>query len=30
MNEEVINLIDIQRHFKVGTEIVRALRGITL
>ena len=30
MNEEVINLVDIQRHFKVGTEIVRALRGITL
>ncbi len=30
MNEEVINLIEIQRHFKVGTEIVRALRGITL
>ncbi len=30
MNEEIIKLIDIQRHFKVGTEIVRALRGITL
>jgi putative ABC transport system ATP-binding protein len=30
MNEEVIKLIDIQRHFKVGTEIVRALRGISL
>ncbi len=30
MNEEVIKLIEIQRHFKVGTEIVRALRGITL
>lgn len=30
MGEEVIKLIDIQRHFTVGTETVRALRGITL
>ena len=30
MNDEVIKLIEIQRHFKVGTEIVRALRGISL
>ncbi|MCB2221055.1 MAG: ABC transporter ATP-binding protein [Bacteroidetes bacterium] len=30
MENEVIKLIDITRHFKVGTEIVRALRGINL
>lgn len=30
MAEEVIKLIDIKRHFTVGTETVRALRGITL
>ena len=30
MEKEVIRLIDITRHFKVGTEIVRALRGINL
>lgn len=30
MNEEVIRLENITRYFKVGTEIVRALRGISL
>jgi len=30
MNEEVIRLENISRHFKVGTEIVKALRSITL
>lgn len=30
MEKEVIRLIEITRHFKVGTEIVRALRGINL
>ena len=30
MEQEVIKLIDITRHFKVGTEIVRALRGLSL
>ncbi len=30
MKKEVIRLIDITRHFKVGTEIVKALRGINL
>ena len=30
MREEVIKLIDITRHFKVGTEVVRALRGLSL
>ncbi len=30
MQKEVIRLVDIKRHFKVGTEIVRALRGISL
>jgi putative ABC transport system ATP-binding protein len=30
MEKEVIKLTQIERHFKVGTEIVRALRGITL
>ncbi len=30
MEKEVIRLVDITRHFKVGTEVVRALRGITL
>ena len=30
MKQEVIRLIDIKRNFKVGTEIVRALQGLTL
>lgn len=30
MKEEIIKLVDIKRHFKVGTEIVRALRSISL
>lgn len=30
MRQEVINLTDITRHFKVGTEVVRALRGLSL
>lgn len=30
MNQEVIHLDSITRYFKVGTETVRALRGITL
>lgn len=30
MNDEVIRLVDIKRHFKVGTEVVRALRGLSL
>ena len=30
MEQEVIKLIDITRHFKVGTEVVRALRGLSL
>jgi len=30
MNSEVISLRDIKRHFKVGTEVVRALRGLSL
>ncbi|MCB0806329.1 MAG: ABC transporter ATP-binding protein [Bacteroidales bacterium] len=30
MENEVIRLIDIKRQFKVGTEVVRALRGINL
>jgi len=30
MNQEVIRLIDIVRNFQVGTEIVRALRSISL
>lgn len=30
MKEEIINLKGIQRHFKVGTEIVRALRSVDL
>ncbi len=30
MNQEVIQLDSITRYFKVGTETVRALRGITL
>lgn len=30
MGQEVIHLDSITRHFKVGSEIVRALRGITL
>ncbi|MBW6460126.1 MAG: ABC transporter ATP-binding protein [Bacteroidales bacterium] len=29
MNNEVIRLVDITRHFKVGMEVVRALRGVT-
>ena len=28
--EEVIKLVDIKRHFTVGSETVRALRGITM
>jgi len=30
MSQEVIRLVDISRHFQVGTEIVRALQSITL
>ena len=30
MKAEVIRLNDIKRHFKVGTEVVKALRGISL
>jgi putative ABC transport system ATP-binding protein len=30
MNKEVINLQDIRRYFQVGTEVVKALRTITL
>lgn len=30
MNNEVIRLVDITRHFKVGLEVVQALRGITI
>ena len=30
MGKEIIQLIDIKRHFTVGTETVRALRGINL
>ena len=30
MQKEIIKLIDITRHFKVGTEVVRALRGLSL
>jgi putative ABC transport system ATP-binding protein len=30
MKQEVIRLVDIKRNFKVGTEIVRALQGLTL
>ena len=30
MKQEVIKLTDITRHFKVGTEVVRALRGLSL
>lgn len=30
MNNEIIRLVDIKRHFKVGTEVVRALRGLSL
>jgi putative ABC transport system ATP-binding protein len=30
MEQEVIRLVDIKRHFSVGTETVRALRGINL
>jgi putative ABC transport system ATP-binding protein len=29
MNNEVIRLVDITRHFKVGLEIVQALRGVS-
>jgi putative ABC transport system ATP-binding protein len=29
MNNEVIRLVDITRHFKVGLEVVRALRGVS-
>lgn len=30
MEKEVIKLVDLERHFRVGTEVVKALRGITL
>ena len=30
MKKEIIKLIDIHREFKVGTEVVRALRGVSL
>jgi putative ABC transport system ATP-binding protein len=30
MNNEVIRLVDITRHFKVGLEVVQALRGISI
>jgi len=30
MEKEIIKLVDIKRHFTVGAETVRALRGITL
>lgn len=30
MRQEVIKLTDITRHFTVGTEVVRALRGLSL
>ncbi|MBN2175411.1 MAG: ABC transporter ATP-binding protein [Bacteroidales bacterium] len=30
MNNEVIKLVDITRYFKVGSEVVKALRGISL
>jgi putative ABC transport system ATP-binding protein len=30
MNQEIIRLVDIRRHFKVGTEIVKALQSISL
>jgi putative ABC transport system ATP-binding protein len=30
MNNEVIKLVDIKRYFKVGSEVVKALRGISL
>lgn len=30
MVKEIIRLVDIQRHFKVGAEVVRALRGVSL
>jgi putative ABC transport system ATP-binding protein len=30
MKQEVIRLVEIKRNFKVGTEIVRALQGLTL
>ncbi|MBM3435699.1 MAG: ABC transporter ATP-binding protein [Bacteroidetes bacterium] len=30
MNTEIIKLIDIRRNFKVGTEIVKALQGLSL
>jgi putative ABC transport system ATP-binding protein len=29
MNDEVIRLVDITRHFKVGLEVVQALRGVS-
>lgn len=29
MNNEVIRLVDITRHFKVGLEVVQALRGVS-
>ncbi len=30
MSKEVIHLENIARHFKVGTEVVKALRSINL
>jgi len=30
MNEEIIKLVDIKRYFKVGTEVVKALRSISM
>jgi len=30
MEKEVIKLVDLERHFKVGAEVVKALRGVTL
>lgn len=30
MNQEIIKLVEIKRNFKVGTEIVRALQGLSL
>lgn len=30
MNEEIIRLIDIKRHYQVGTEVVKALQSISV
>jgi putative ABC transport system ATP-binding protein len=30
MNQEVIKLVDIKRNFKVGSEVVKALQGLSL